>query len=148
MEPLKRHPALKSISRKHHEVLLLAQILRNDVPTYDGMPKTAEEKRRHYQKEYSQLLEPLLAQDQALIAHMPENPSIKSLLNGLQDFDMLIIKASQQWKEAERGADFIDSLAQSLIGYVRFKERQLFEAMQSYLTPEKLEELVGYLEKG
>lgn len=147
MEPLKRHPALQAISRKHHEVLLLAQVLRSDVPAYDGTPKTVNEKRAHYQTEYKRLLEPLLAQDQALIAHMPENPSVKSLLNGLQDFDMLIIKASQQWQEAERGPDFVDSLARTIAGYVRFKERQLFEAMQTYLSTENLEELVGFLEK-
>lgn len=43
-QPKKRHKTLIPLSKSHHQVLMLAQILRSDVPSFKGMPDSLREK--------------------------------------------------------------------------------------------------------
>ncbi|MEN0003617.1 MAG: hemerythrin domain-containing protein [Bacteroidota bacterium] len=136
--PLRRYPALIPLSREHHKLLVLAQLLKSDVPNYKGLPDTLEGKwnytvslsqnimLRHFQQEEAQLLpfgksyselEPLLVQMQA---------------------EHTAILAAFAKCERELTATQLDVLGRLIEQHVRFEERQLFGLIQAHLTDDEL----------
>ena len=53
---MKRHEALVPLSREHHHLLILAQVLKHDVPAYPNMPTTPAEQRAYALARFDDLL--------------------------------------------------------------------------------------------
>lgn len=130
-QPLKRDPALIPLSREHHKGLLLAQLLKTDVPDYKGLPsdipgkvafaKTEYEQRlkAHFEREESWLL-PISQQFGGVLAEMAERVAEEhqAIRTGIAD-----LKTA-----ADPGT--LDALGRLLERHIRFEEREWFRALQ------------------
>ncbi len=131
---MRRHPVLIPISREHHQVLLLAQLLKKDAPPYRGLPESVEGKieyaadffkemlARHLQSDH-QVLFPFLAKFDQLL------PLCEALQEQNQQLQLAFTSINNDTSEAG-----LDTLGHRLEQYVRTKERQLFQQSQSVLS--------------
>ena len=142
---MKRHPALVPLSREHHQVLLLAQGLRDDGPPTlrAALPATVEARAAraleeweariapHFAYEERTLLPALEGHDAALDAEVArvreEHDRIRGLVVALR---------------AEPTADALHALGEALVAHVRAEERGLFEVAQAALGEARLADLL------
>lgn len=141
---MKRHAAFIPLSREHHEVLVLAQLLKKDAPPYKGLPKDTDGKRDYALGFYTE----------HIIGHFyTEERTIFPALTGYDhDIDLLIqelrtehsqiISLFEQLRHGVDPAGTMDFLGKLLITHVRKEERELFEKAQDIIPAEILEKLV------
>ena len=55
---MKRHPALITLSREHHDGLVIAQVLKSDVPAYRGMPDRPADRLEYFKARFVTALKP------------------------------------------------------------------------------------------
>jgi iron-sulfur cluster repair protein YtfE (RIC family) len=134
---MKRHPALMPLSRQHHQLLVLAQVLKHDVPAYKNMPATPSEQRAYALERYAKLIEPHFAWEEKVLLPLAERYGDK-----LQRLVAQVLTEHQALKEAfeklpiTSEADLpneLDLLGRALSANVRFEERVLFQKMQELL---------------
>lgn len=130
-KPLKRHPALIPLSRHHHKDLLLAQLLKRDVPNYKGLPTDTPGKVAFAKQEYEQRLRQHFSWEAEVL--MPATRAYHEKLR---------VMAEQVQSEHQQIADLIhalspistseqlDQLGQLLEQHIRFEERIWFSAIQ------------------
>jgi hypothetical protein len=134
--PLKRDPRLQPISRQHHKVLLLAQLLRQDVPAYRGMPAEAAGQRAYALREYHERLVPLL--------HYMEATLMPAVAGGDAEADRVAEQLRQKYaalaeqfqalqSEAAPALEQLDTLGHELQALVRTTERSYFQRIQACL---------------
>lgn len=139
---MKREAALIPLSRQHHKILVLAQVLRVDVPTYKGMPHLLPDKINFLKEEWENRLLPLLQfEEQKLIPSIKEkNTGAESMVEGLVSFHNQLYNSYEKYiKNQDIDNGVLDLVGHELIAWVRFKERQLFQWMQLELTVDELE---------
>ncbi len=142
-KPLRRHPNLQPLSRDHHRGLVLAQLLKYDVPDYPGLPATVAGKAA-YAIEFF---------DTQLQAHFEREENI--LLPAITGYDALLDRYGEQMCEEHRrirnmleswrqnppnGAD-LDQMGRCLEEHIRFEERVFFQHLQATAPAAVLEQL-------
>ena len=134
---MKRHPALTPLSREHHQLLVLAQVLKHDVPAYKNMPATPSEQRAYALERYTELLEPHFSWEEKVLFPLAERYGDK-----LQRLVAQVLEEHQALRDAfeklplAAEADLpqeLDLLGRAISGNVRFEERVLFQKMQELL---------------
>ncbi|MEK6476999.1 hypothetical protein WJR50_05665 [Catalinimonas sp. 4WD22] len=130
---MRRHQVLIPISREHHEMLVLAQLLKKNAPPYRGLPTTFSGKLSYAAEEYERFIEKHLKKDaQTLYPYLRQFDDFETILKELKMTNEELSLAFQHANEqSEEGADL---LGRKLEKYVRTKERKLFEAMQKHLS--------------
>ena len=131
---MRRHPVLIPISREHHQILLLAQLLKKDAPPYRGLPESVEGKMQYAADFFRQKLATHLVCDhQILFPFLAEFSRLLPLCEALQEQnqDLQIAFTSIN---SDTTAAALDTLGHRLEQYVRTKERQLFQQSQSFLS--------------
>ena len=126
---MKRAPALQHLSREHHTALTLAKACERATQSREeGQVNKAcqrvikvfsDELEPHFQIEEQSLL-PLLhsAENQPLAQRtLADHQQLRSLLDGLR----------------QNNAEALDSFGKCLSAHVRFEERELFPALESFL---------------
>ncbi|WP_156825741.1 hemerythrin domain-containing protein [Lewinella cohaerens] len=134
---MKRHPALTPLSREHHQLLVLAQVLKQDVPAYKNMPVTPIEQRDYALERYTELIEPHFAWEEKVLLPLAKRYGDKLLRLSAQvltEHDA-IRKAFEQLAVTPEAdlAQELDLLGRALSANVRFEERVLFQKMQELL---------------
>jgi iron-sulfur cluster repair protein YtfE (RIC family) len=134
---VKRHTALQPFSREHHEMLLLAQLLKVDAPDYPKLPKTLNDKAKYAHGIFESIIKAHFEREEKLLFPLIAgiNASIDGLLHVLIDdhaelvfrFETLAGEVNQQLAMHE--------VALLLEQHVRTEERVLFEQLQETLTP-------------
>lgn len=138
---MKRHIALQPLSREHHDALLLAQLLRNDVPDYAGLPSGNREKAIYATKIFQE----------TLVRHFEKEETIFNQSKGLlQDIDILIeeiiaehttlIRLFHELVPATVSSEQLHSLGQLLNTHIRKEERVLFPLLEQYCPAPLLEQ--------
>lgn len=138
---MKRHIALQPLSREHHGALLLAQLLRNDVPDYAGLPSGNQEKAIYATKIFQE----------TLVRHFEKEETIFNQSKGLlQDIDILIeeiiaehttlIRLFHELVPATVSSEQLHSLGQLLNTHIRKEERVLFPLLEQYCPAPLLEQ--------
>ena len=134
---MKRHPALTPLSREHHQLLVLAQVLKHDVPAYKNMPATPNEQRAYALERYTELLEPHFSWEEKVLFPLAERYGDK-----LQRLVAQVLEEHQALRDAfeklplAAEADLpqeLDLLGRAISANVRFEERVLFQKMQELL---------------
>ncbi|WP_367392770.1 hemerythrin domain-containing protein [Lewinella sp. LCG006] len=134
---MKRHPALMPLSREHHQLLVLAQVLKHDVPAYKNMPATPNEQRAYALERYTDLIEAHFAWEEKVLLPLAERYGDK-----LQRLVTQVLAEHQALREAFEKlpitpeADLpqeLDLLGRALSANVRFEERVLLQKMQELL---------------
>lgn len=115
-------------------MLVVAQVLKNDVPTYRGMPSTDEGRREYALHQYSELVTLEFAsveRELITMARRMGGQAARLALQVLQE-QQEIIRAFEALEEAEKHelSERMNELGYQLASHVRFKERIFFMALQ------------------
>lgn len=130
-QPLKRDPALVPLSREHHKGLILAQLLKSDVPDYKGLPTDIPGKVAYAKAEYEQRLKAHFEREETWLL-----PISKRAGGELADMARRVSKEHQEIRTAianlhEASApETLDALGRKLEQHIRFEEREWFRALQ------------------
>ena len=137
-KPLKRHPALIPLSRQHHKGLILAQLLKADVPAYKGMPGDTPGKVAYAKREYEQRLKIHFEWEAHVLIPATEgyHEDLKAMgekvLSEHKAIGRLITALSNE-DEPEN----LDQIGRLLEQHIRYEERVWFSAIQAEV-PEKI----------
>lgn len=128
---MKRHEKLIPISREHHQILLLARLMRSDAPPYKGLPTDPEEKTAYAQHQYAEFI-------------MPHFEKKEKVMNWVIKQDINSIAILSEELKAEQKAisrcfelltvNSLDRTGRDLENHVRRIERELFEQMQEHFN--------------
>lgn len=134
---MKRHEALVPLSREHHQLLILAQVLKQDVPAYKNMPSTPEAQRTYALDRYQQILSPHFRWEEEVLLPLAERygDKLTTMAQQVRDehrelraaFDRLVDAPTSDLPQQ------LDLLGRQLAAHVRFEERRFFETLQDTL---------------
>lgn len=140
---MKRHPQLVPISKVHHQLLILAQLLKKDVPDYKGLPSDLSEKVAYAISVYKKDMIPYLKQmGKELYPKLYElSFSRMDLLEHALNEDKNLMQLFQELVVASAPVttDFLDHIGKNLELMVRMKERKLFQAIQEEFNLDSIE---------
>lgn len=139
---MRRHVALIPFSKQHHQMLVLAQVLKLDVPDYKGMPVTLEGKIDFTKRKFEEIILPNINKHRRLLY-----PNIlkwgfpdEGLVEHLQEMEDEILKIGKAIREGHDYSEIqLSDFGYSLDTLVRIKERELYEMVQVRFN-EKLNE--------
>jgi iron-sulfur cluster repair protein YtfE (RIC family) len=137
---MKRHRNLIPYSQEHHQVLVLAQVLKTDVPDYKGMPTDLEGKSqmaidyyeriiRDHEKKEEEFLFPVI---------VGRDPEIDQLVNQLVEEHREMDALMDRIRERPGSKEELNEIGIRLEKHVRKEERTLFELIQEKLGEEEL----------
>ena len=131
---MKRHEALIPLSKEHHEILVMAQLLKVDSPDYPKLPNDILGKIKYAVSVYINILKPHIDFEEEelfpLIAGVSEE--IDQLIYMLQDDHTEIENLFQKIKGEVNQAWLMNELGKLIEQHVRQEERELFELIQKY----------------
>lgn len=136
---MKRHTSLISLSREHHGALILARLLRQDAPSYKGLPGDAPGKAEYALNFYQE----------EMIEHFHEEEKVISLVRGINpELDILFHEMEQEHTQLHELFSLInnnsdlpghlDKLGRVLEDHVRKEERQIFPMIQDNCSEDVL----------
>lgn len=142
---MKRHEALTPLSREHHEVLILCQLMKEGAPVYKGLPESTPDRMAYAMDRYRNAIVPHF-QKEAL--------AFGQLRNGDAEVAALVDELLQEheriatlFNELESSAALVhdmDRLGRLLEQHVRKEERVFFPLIQDR-CPEALLQRIGPL---
>jgi iron-sulfur cluster repair protein YtfE (RIC family) len=140
---MKRHPSLQPLSREHHEVLIVAQLLRKDAPPYKGLPRDAGGRARYALDFYaSHMVAHIYSEEKMLFPAISGfSTEIDRLITELQTEHSQIVSLFEQLRLGISPLETMDFLGKLLVMHVRKEERELFELIQRQVPGEVLEKL-------
>lgn len=131
-KPIKRHEALKSLSREHHFGLLLCWKIRQ------GIKKEVETERiKNYTDWFKhKYLDPHFEAEEKFIFPVlgNEHPMVKRALAEHLRLKRLFNEDADVWKA-------LNLIEEELDLHIRFEERVLFNEIQKVASPEQMEEI-------
>lgn len=143
-QPLKRHAALVPLSRQHHKALVLAQVLKVDVPAYRGLPTSREGKIIYAQEAYRTWLQSHFEWEEEVLLPATETRTPELAKLGAQvRREHAELRAAFEALSAETSEAVLDELGKALAAHVRFEERTWFMAVQGVLSGEELDGLTA-----
>ena len=142
---MKRHSSLVSLSREHHEALILSRLLQKDAPLYKGMPTDIQGKALYAVQFYND----------HLVAHFKDEEKVLEMATGINNkLDFLIqniIREHQDlhkmFSEIKSNPDMpthLDTLGKELEAHIRKEERELFPLIQETCSEEVLDSIGRY----
>jgi len=147
--PLKRQPGLIPLSREHHRVLLLAQLLKKNVPDYRGMPTTIEGKLQYLHDTFHVELKPHIEKEEAILLplvreHAPGLSHMCDMLTDehqqIQEHILAVLSLEPPYEEADV-REQLNKIGLLLEQHVRMEERMFFQRIQQTVDKEILDTL-------
>lgn len=141
--PLRRHPNLIPLSRDHHHGLVLAQLLKYDVPDYKGLPTTVEGKAEHALRFYEEKLAPhfRLEEERLLPAVTGYDSLLDHYCERVREDHRRLTRLLDQWRQSPPNGSDLDEFGRLLEEHIRFEERVLFQRIQEVVEASVLEGL-------
>ncbi|MEL6972906.1 MAG: hemerythrin domain-containing protein [Bacteroidota bacterium] len=134
---MKRHEALVPLSRDHHQLLILAQVLKQDVPAYKNMPTTPDAQRNFALERYQQIISPHFRWEEEVLLPLAEKygDKLQRQADQVRDEHQALREAFDRLVDAplEDLPQQLDMLGRQLAAHVRFEERRFFEKLQEVL---------------
>lgn len=130
-KPLKRDPALIPLSREHHKALILAQLLKSDVPNYKGLPDDIPGKVAFAKTEYEQRLKAHFEREENwLIPLSKEQDKVltEMALRVQKEHEKISEKIAQL--DEQSTPETLDQLGRLIERHIRFEEREWFQTLQ------------------
>jgi iron-sulfur cluster repair protein YtfE (RIC family) len=133
---MKRHPALVTLSRDHHHVLVIAQQLRRATNestievTREFLAHWETEGKQHFRREEEVLLP-------AYAAHGdPGQPAVTRMLQ-----DHMLIRRDADRAASEPSLELLHDLGRRLAEHVQLEEREVFPLIETTIPEPALEAL-------
>ncbi len=140
---MKRHEAFIPLSKEHHKILMVAQLLKLDAPKYPNLPNDLLGKIKYAMEVYGNTLKPHMTFEEeqlypiVLGVHAEVDQQIYMLQDDHTEIDNLFQKiqgeANQAW--------LMDELGKLIEQHVRQEERELFELLQKHASEDLLKEI-------
>lgn len=145
---MKRHKALVPISREHHQMLLLAQLLKKDAPLYRGLPEDTEGKALYAWQQWKEFIKLHFKREEECIFALVRNKSgeIRNLCKQLISEHLLMKEKFEQLMQRTDKEEWMDQLGKLLESHIRNEERVLFEKIQETLNEDEMQLLEMNLE--
>lgn len=136
---MKRHPELLQLSREHHGALKLARDARRAAES--GNTSEVEALAQHVVRTFLSELDPHFCVEEQgillLLAQAGENSLVERTL--AEHGELRLLAESLATPDAETLGRFAELLGV----HVRFEERELFEAVQTYLQKSQISAAIG-----
>lgn len=138
---MKRHIALQPLSREHHGALLLAQLLRTDVPDYAGLPSGNLEKALYARKLFQETLERHFEKEETIFNQSKDlHNDIDTLIEEIIAEHKTLTRLFHELAPATVSSVQLNSLGQLLNTHIRKEERILFPLLEQYCPAPLLEQ--------
>ena len=127
---MRRHENLIPLSREHHQMLVVAQVLRNDVAPYKGMPTDFDQKKAYLLDDKSPLiLKNLNFHRKSFYPDLRKHSDkFEEIVEQLMELEDVIIAHLMKANSIDEEA--IQEIAMTLQTIVRKRERILYEKVQ------------------
>jgi len=138
---MKRHPALIHLSRDHQQGLMLAQLLKKNVPEYKGLPTDAVGKMNYAKDLYNNELDQHFKEEEEFVFPHLTNKSIEidELVTEILSEHQILQNSIQTLEVNEELIENMDKIGYLLEAHIRKEERVLFEKIPKLLSEEELE---------
>lgn len=134
---MQRHTSLLPLSREHHYLLILAQVLKQDVPAYPGLPITPVAQRDYALRKFKTLLVPHMLWEERHLLPLADHYGgklTKMTQQIRQEHQQLRYLFTQlQIVGLENLSFFLHQTGVALAGHIQFEERRFFQKMQDVL---------------
>ena len=139
---MKRHAALIPISREHHQMLILSQLLKKNAPHYKGLPTDLAGKAGYALSLFDQLIKDHIHLEEEALYLQTQNLSdqLKQITQELRQEHGEIIKL---FKKISSKADeqTLNELGELLEKHIRKEERVYFQTLQETMNEDALIEI-------
>ena len=127
---MRRHENLIPLSREHHQLLVVAQVLRNDVAPYKGMPTNFDQKKVYLlDDKRTLLLNNLNFHRKTFYPDLrKQSDKFEEIVEQLMELEDVIIAHLMKANSIDEEA--IQEIAMTLQTIVRKRERVLYEKVQ------------------
>ncbi len=137
---MKRHPSLAHLSRDHHGALLLARLLQNNAPAYNGMPTDIAGKALYAVKFYNdELIKHFASEESALKIVSGINETLDGMIATVFREHQELHLAFQSIKNHPQLSAHLDMIGKVLEIHVRKEERELFPLIETTCSEQMLE---------
>lgn len=146
---MKRHPALITLSREHHDGLVIAQVLKSDVPAYRGMPEQPTDRLEYFKARFVTALKPhFISEEQYLFPMLKgRDAGVDDLLNRLTEEHRELEAATRLAAGDPELESRLDATGRLLERHIRAEEQELFQWAQEHLSESELTSLASLLSK-
>ncbi len=146
---MKRHPALVTLSREHHDGLVIAQVLKSDVPAYRGMPDQPTDRLEYFKASFVTALKPhFISEEQYLFPMLKgREVGVDDLLDRLTEEHRELEAATRLTSDDSELESRLDATGRLLERHIRTEERELFQWAQEHLSESELTSLASLLSK-
>jgi len=142
---MKRHEAFIPLSKQHHEILMVAQLLKLDAPKYPNLPSDLMGKVKYAMQVYQRTMQPHISFEEEELFPIIQGISVEidQLIYILQDDHTEIENLFQKIQGEANQAWLMDELGKLIEQHVRQEERELFELLQSRASEDLLREITN-----
>ena len=140
---MKRHDALKPLSREHHAALILSQLLKKKAPAYKDLPTTPAEKAAYALEMYNSILKDHFFEEEKIL------DKVKIFNSEIEKLTREIIEEHNQLATGFIGLainnnpeEALDKIGVALEKHIRKEERVLFPLIQKYCPDDILKTFI------
>lgn len=137
-----REKFLIQLSKEHHDFLILAQLLKKDVPDYKGLPNNLNDKILYAQDKYNSKIKSHFFTEQKIFDYLKDVDHIYTELCSEYENDHKIIE--RMLLNLNPNLSDIENLNEAgikIYDHTRKEERLLFQQLQSTLTETQKKEI-------
>lgn len=137
-----REKFLIQLSKEHHDFLILAQLLKKDVPDYKGLPNNLNDKILYAQDKFNSKIKSHFFTEQKIFDYLKDVDHIYTELCSEYENDHKIIE--RMLLNLNPNSSDIENLNEAAIkiyDHTRKEERLLFQQLQSTLTETQKKEI-------
>jgi iron-sulfur cluster repair protein YtfE (RIC family) len=136
--PIKRHPALVSLSRDHHFGLLLVWKIKQGLAKHIALERIRDYVVYFFENDLDQHFR---EEEQTLFPKLPINNALRIRAEQEHAF---IYKLVERLRTEEVKDTLLREFADRLMDHIRFEERELFALLQETLTDAELEMVAAH----
>ncbi|MFZ1368861.1 MAG: hemerythrin domain-containing protein [Ferruginibacter sp.] len=139
---MKRDEAIAPLSREHHSTLILAQLLKQHAPAYNGLPKTVADKISYAQEQFNTTIQHHFQREESMLEITKGiHPEIDVLAGEIKSEHRQLTALFNSLDTAAEREQTMDTLANLLQEHIRKEERVLFPLLQQHCPEALLQEV-------
>ena len=137
-----REKFLIQLSKEHHDFLILAQLLKKDVPDYKGLPNNLNDKILYAQDKYNSKIKSHFFTEQKIFDYLKDvdhlyNELCSEYENDHKIIERMLLNLNPNLSDIEN----LNEAGIKIYDHTRKEERLLFQQLQSTLTETQKKEI-------
>ena len=145
---MKRHASLVSLSRDHHQALILARLLQQNAPAYKGLPADLTGKAAYASEFYNRELTGHFADEEKAFSFVSGISSqLDSLIQTIVEEHNTLRRLFNALSAQEDRPEELDELGKILELHIRKEERELFPLIEQSCDEAQMTAIARLLSK-